>query len=299
MKAIKVSVVIPTRNRYQSLIHSLGSLLTQSKVPAEIIVVDNGSRDQTKEVVGYISKNSKISIKYVLEKSQGYPFVYNKGLESAANDWVAFLDDDCIASYDWYQNIVAAISKSTQVAVFLGKYQPDQPNHILGLTENFINNLGLTKINKNKEELDFEILDSKNTIYNKKFLVDNQIRFDESLMLFGNGSSEDCDLGMQVQQAGGQAVYDPEIIIYHKDVMEFIPYYKKLISRTKDHLAYEKKWQKYRSKMGFKRVGLVNIFKSLKTSIQGKELGFIKSLLMVINVFLSFIIKKIISIIYA
>ena len=298
MKTPKISVAISTRNRYQGLMHNLGSLLSQDIIPDEIIVVDNNSKDQTKQAVESIAKTSRCLIKYVRENKKGYPFVYNKGLKSATNDWVAFLDDDCVATHDWCQNIIKAIKKFPHTIVLLGKSDPLQINNPLGLTESFIKSLGLYKVNQKKEVLDFEILDSKNIIYNKQFLVKNKIRFDESLVLLGGGSSEDCDLGMQIQRAGGRAIYEPKIEIFHKEIIDFTSYYQKLISRAKDHLVYEKKWQEYRREMGFKKVGFWLVMRSLWFFIKEKKLNFIQAFLVVANVGLSFMIIKIINLFY-
>ena len=297
-KITKVSIVVITRNRYQSLMHNLGSLLSQSLIPEETVVVDNNSQDQTQRVVKAVAKNSSSQIRYTQIKKTGYPVAYNQGLLAANYQWVAFIDDDCVASHNWYQNIVSCIQKHPQADVFLGHASTFESWHPLALAENFIKSLGVEKGVEANQVLDFSILDSKNIVYSQDFLQKNQLKFDESLLEKGEGSSEDCDLGMQIQQAGGQAIYCPEIEVWHKDVICYASYYKKLVSRTKDHLIFENKWNQFRSELKVKNISLVKKTMLLVNFIEDQDLNLIQSSLLVLNVVLSFLIIKFIRIFY-
>ncbi len=89
-----VSVIIPTFNRAGLIAESIQSVLDQDipNCDIEIIVVDDGSTDNTREVVlGFGSK-----IKYICQQNAGAGAARNRGIEEAQNEWLAFLDSDDI-----------------------------------------------------------------------------------------------------------------------------------------------------------------------------------------------------------
>ena len=86
----KVTVIIPTFNRGYCLAESIQSVLDQSFTDFELIVVDDGSTDNTPEVMHQVSDIHKISMK----KNRGVSFARNRGMEQARGEWIAFLDSD-------------------------------------------------------------------------------------------------------------------------------------------------------------------------------------------------------------
>ena len=87
-----ISVVIPTLNRCTFLQRAIESVLNQTVVPFEIIVVDNGSTDDTKKMVSSLYPN----ISYLIEEKNGVSAARNKGIKIAKSEWIAFLDSDDI-----------------------------------------------------------------------------------------------------------------------------------------------------------------------------------------------------------
>jgi glycosyltransferase involved in cell wall biosynthesis len=86
------SVVIPTRNYAQYLLEALDSVLTQSTAPAQVIVVDDGSTDDTRQVLE--SHIGQKRIDYVYQPPASAAAARNHGLRQARHDLVAFLDSD-------------------------------------------------------------------------------------------------------------------------------------------------------------------------------------------------------------
>jgi glycosyltransferase involved in cell wall biosynthesis len=68
---------------------------------AEIIVVDNNSRDQTPLVVREAIASSPFKMRYVFEKEQGISAARNRAIDEAKGDYLAFLDDECVVNSDW------------------------------------------------------------------------------------------------------------------------------------------------------------------------------------------------------
>ncbi|HIP11459.1 MAG TPA: glycosyltransferase [Arcobacter sp.] len=94
MKNEFVSIIIPTHNREDLLPRAVESVLTQTYKNIEIIIVDDGSKDNTEELVqNYMNKHE--NIKYIKhEKALGGNAARNSGIRAASGEFVAGLDDD-------------------------------------------------------------------------------------------------------------------------------------------------------------------------------------------------------------
>ena len=86
-----VSVIIPTFNRGYCLEESIRSVLEQSFIDFELVVVDDGSTDNTSELVRRFPAVKLIRLE---EKNRGVSFARNRGVVEAQGDWVGFLDSD-------------------------------------------------------------------------------------------------------------------------------------------------------------------------------------------------------------
>lgn len=249
----KVSVVIATRNRAKDLAHCLIALSKQTLTPDELLVIDNNSTDLTHAVVDLLLRTKSLSVKYLKCQKVGYPYVYQFGLDAANYNWVAFIDDDCVPSRNWYQEIKQTIVQNKECSVILGSTDEHNIHSSVALTKAYIDEVGkLGAIEKNKV-MDFEILDSKNIVYNRLFLKKNKVGFDIGLLNYGNGASEDCDMGMQIFKANGVAIYNEKIKAKHKNPVSVDTYYKKLFFTLKNHLIYEEKWSEIRIDIHTKR----------------------------------------------
>ena len=87
----KVSVVIPTYNRADKVRSCVESVLAQTFLDLEVIVVDDGSSDQTGQALKHTFGDR---IRYYFQTNQGVSVARNKGIEEAQGEWIAFLDSD-------------------------------------------------------------------------------------------------------------------------------------------------------------------------------------------------------------
>ena len=85
-----VSVVIPTFNRAGILARALGSVFSQTRPPQEVIVVDDGSNDETERQVMAGFPQAR----YLWQENQGVAAARNRGARMALGTWLAFLDSD-------------------------------------------------------------------------------------------------------------------------------------------------------------------------------------------------------------
>lgn len=115
----KVSVCMPTYNRANSLKQCLDSLMALSYPNLEIIVCDNNSTDDTKDVI-----SSYPNVRYICERTQGLSYAKNTLLDacSSDSDFVVFVDDDETVQTNWIESLLSGFSDET-VAVVGGPYR--------------------------------------------------------------------------------------------------------------------------------------------------------------------------------
>ncbi len=90
-----VSVIIPTYNRAHFLKECIQSVFEQTYRKFEIIIIDDGSTDNTEEVVNTIkSKYANQNLKYYYTKNEGAPSARNKGLTQSSGEYIQYLDSD-------------------------------------------------------------------------------------------------------------------------------------------------------------------------------------------------------------
>jgi glycosyltransferase involved in cell wall biosynthesis len=117
--SVSISVIIVTLNRAESLKETLTSLVKQVRQPDEVIVVDNGSQDNTKEIT--LSFSNRLNIRYTYEGQRGIPYARNTGIRSATKDIIAFIDDDCVADKNWLKYLEIPFIKDPFIGVVGGE----------------------------------------------------------------------------------------------------------------------------------------------------------------------------------
>ena len=101
---MNVSVIIPTFNRLSLISRAIDSVLSQTIKPFEIIVVDDGSSDNTSNFI----KNNYKSVKLIKQKNLGVSKARNVGIKNSSGDWIALLDSDD----EWKKNKLEVQIKS-------------------------------------------------------------------------------------------------------------------------------------------------------------------------------------------
>jgi len=124
-----VSVIIPTYNSADYISESIGSVLSQTYADFEIIVVDDGSTDNTAEVVKLINDRR---IKYIKTDNKGNYFARNRGVRESAGEYIAFLDADDIWMKGKLKAQVSILDKHKDIGLcctdhylFFGKKKED------------------------------------------------------------------------------------------------------------------------------------------------------------------------------
>ena len=137
MEALKYSVVIATYKRAADLRDTLASLATlQPDGPWEVIVVDNNSPDNTRQVVEAAAASFPVELRYVFEPEQGRSPALNAGIRIARGSIVATTDDDVRVPVDWLNRAAEGLGRlgcdyvGGRVLPIWGAPRPDWiPNH--------------------------------------------------------------------------------------------------------------------------------------------------------------------------
>ena len=185
-KAIEeISVIIPTYNRCDLLKRAINSVIKQTITPKEIIIVDNGSTDQTYQMVSSLFPE----ISYFIEKKRGVSAARNKGILESKSKWIAFLDSDDA----WKPT---KLEKQMEYSVFnQDKYRIIHTDETWYRNKNFLNQLKKHKksggnIFKNSLQL---CCISPSSVVLKKQIFDDYGLFDENLEV-----CEDYDMWIRI-----------------------------------------------------------------------------------------------------
>ena len=112
-RPVTVSVVIPTHDRGRVVVEAIESALAQTHPPLEVIVVDDGSTDDTAERVGRLRD---ARVRYLRRPHAGVSAARNAGIAAATGDLVAFLDSDDLWKPDKVEAEIAALARYPSAA---------------------------------------------------------------------------------------------------------------------------------------------------------------------------------------
>lgn len=311
-KSHQITVAIITRDRDEDFLTCLQSVLNQSYLPQEILIIDASKTQQIKQYLNNFIRGKKYqrlsSIHYLVNRKKDIVAGRNLALKKCQTNWLAFIDDDCVADSNWlkafYQQIIKDNSSDEgnvdqlKNVAYLGSVETKYPKNIFSLTTHFFNDFWRKKsIKKNKQRiLDLEILDTKNIVYNLNFLKKKKIFFSADFFISSQYRSEDSDLGMQIEKQGGKAAFVPSALVKHRDPINWKTYFQKLIVNTSAHAQYEVKWQVFRkNKFSPQQTSFFSYFWRF---ISRYRLNFFKITFFVIVLFISGLIKIFIKLFY-
>jgi glycosyltransferase involved in cell wall biosynthesis len=216
----EISAVICTHNQARYLRQSLASLVAQElpRQEFEIIVVDNGSTDNTREVVE--AYRDPGFVRYIYEPVIGLSQARNTGWKHASGTYVAYLDDDSIAQRDWLARITDAFRTVSPQPVSVGGrimpiWEAERPAWLLKEMETYIGiiNWSLTPMFITDDRF---YLPGSNISYSRSVLEKNK-GFNTHLGRKGRSllSNEEICLQRYLRRSNLPIWYDPEICIYH------------------------------------------------------------------------------------
>ena len=175
---MKISVIIPAYNVEKYIEKCLESLKKQTLKNFEIIVIDDGSKDNTKEVVEqYIEKNKEIKISCYSKENGGLASARNYGVKYAKGEYISFLDADDYLEEDLFEKLNKYMEENIDLIKFKMKRVNEKGKCIEKID-------GPTFENKTGEEA-YELLCTNDLymdpaciyLYRKEFFVKEQFQY--------------------------------------------------------------------------------------------------------------------------
>jgi glycosyltransferase involved in cell wall biosynthesis len=140
-----VSIIVCAYNRAGLLPRIIGLLRDQDypKDKYEIIIVDNGSTDNTKSIAESFIGQSEASVRYIFESRRGVTFARNRGSEVARNPYLAYIDDDCTVGPGWLQALMSGYNLDESIFAVFGQIINDwgeqiKPRWMMPATETWL-----------------------------------------------------------------------------------------------------------------------------------------------------------------
>ena len=194
-----VSVIIPAYNIEDYIGRCLDSIISQTYKNLEIIVVDDGSRDHTGDILDNYAKKDR-RIKVIHKENGGVSSARNKGIEAAEGDYIGFIDGDDLIESEMYKTLVDLLEEENADIAHCG-YQMVFPDRV-----DYYHNTGKKKIQTTEEGLK-DLLSGEmiepglvNKLY-KKELIKN-CRLDETVKI-----NEDLLMNYQLFKLSQKSVY--------------------------------------------------------------------------------------------
>jgi len=217
-----LSIIICSYNRASYISDALTSLYVQSSGldDFEVIIVDNNSTDNTKEVYAqWRQTNTNGQFTFISETKQGASFARNTGAAIAKGEWVCFMDDDAVATTDYVKNIIKHIQDQPFIVGFGGriipKYIPAEPKwmsyYVSSLVGNFDYAPTACAFENGKYPLESNMI-VKKSVYDQigGFNV-NLPGVVGTLRIGGEGK----ELFYKIIALGHTIYYDPSICVHH------------------------------------------------------------------------------------
>ncbi|SDB58239.1 Glycosyltransferase, GT2 family [Desulfonatronum thiosulfatophilum] len=130
-----ISIIIPTYNYSFCILDTIHSVLQQSYKEFELIVVDDGSKDDTRAIVSNI-KDSRI--RYIYQKNQGANVARNRGFHESSGGYLIFLDSDDVLEKNYLEELLKVAMRNSDANI----YGPSKKGYFTDLGFNVLSELG-------------------------------------------------------------------------------------------------------------------------------------------------------------
>jgi len=212
-----ISVIVLTCNGREHLEECLTALRNQTYPRVEIILVVNGSRDDSAR---FVRKRFGAAVRVIeLPENRGYTGGNNIGLKSARGDYIAFLNDDTRVDLRWLEEMHKALESKPEFGMVACKivsyYDPeiiDNVGHLV-FRDGTFRGRGRLENDRGQYDRQEEVLAPSGCAFmTRRDILDRVGGFDEDLFIYG----DDADLSLRVRLAGWKVIYVPGALVFHK-----------------------------------------------------------------------------------
>ncbi len=213
-KQVDITVSVPTYNNFVMLrraLESLTSQITGGNFSFEILVINDGSTDDTAFVVKEVAEKSSVPLRYFRCNGAGVAMARNKSIDLSRGDWIAFFDDDQIAEPKWLHKLFQ--TALIYEAECVGSNRDLVPESDFEIPQNCVirSLLGEELYDREFRVRSYRDLPGTGTSLVKKEILESLGGFDESMLSGGS----DNDFFHRVLEGGYKIYRTPDCIVHH------------------------------------------------------------------------------------
>ena len=246
-----ISVIIATRNRAGMLREALGHLAAQETghaVTYDVVVVDNGSSDETRDVVAHFKARYPVPLRYVYEGTAGKPWALNAGLRSASGKILAFVDDDITPVPTWLRAVWSCFKEEGADGVagrVLPVWADGRPAWLTDYVVDHIGQMGCLD-HGNVRLSNLQGHSCRWVGGNMAFRREAAQRVGDYDIRFSEGRGDDTEYYERFVRHGLKVVYEPSAVAYHNiHGQRMTPAHFRRMRHVNGHaLAYWMPWSK-------------------------------------------------------
>ncbi len=182
-----VSIIIPIYNTERYLRDCLNSIKNQTFTDLEVIMVDDGSSDQSPDICREFERSDS-RFRYYRKENGGAGSARNYGIEKATGDYIAFVDSDDHIAQDYIEVLhsMTVGHNYTIVQCGLTLVRDGKETKLTPQSGNY-DSKGFAELILKRELHVFLLITTTTKLYNRQFILDHDLRFDEQVVI-----SEDC-----------------------------------------------------------------------------------------------------------
>lgn len=222
------SIIITVYNKEKYIKNTIDSVLNQSFKNFEVIIVNDGSTDNSVKVIESLEDKR---IQLITTKNQGASHARNVGIKSASATYIALLDGDDSWERDYLKHMVAAIDKFSELKIFTAGLSQKYENKIVPVTYSFYQKELYGIHNYFEASQKFSIIHSSSVVFNKA-IIEKTGYFDTSIV-----SGQDTDMWIRF------GLYF-DIVFINKQLAHY-NFYPSSLSNTTFDLSKKPKFDKY------------------------------------------------------
>lgn len=229
----RITIVIPTFNSVGKLARALESIerIDYPSDECEVIIIDDGSTDNTGDCVARMAGESRFNLRYVYQENRGPAAARNAGIRQAAGDYILIIDSDCYVDRGILTRYLAHYPDEGLGGVG-GDVLPDSVNIIA----RYLDYIGAWRPGLSHGDIIYLV--TANAFFLKQAIVDAGY-FDEEFRLPGGEEPELCH---RMRKKGYHFKYDKNAVVVHSHRTSIKMMAKMFITHGKGYAIFIRKW---------------------------------------------------------
>ncbi len=269
---MKLSIIVPVYNTGNYLKKCLNSLVNQTLDDIEIIIVNDGSTDNSEEIIKKYELDYKDKIVFINKKNGGQGSARNIGVKRATGDYIGFVDSDDFVDKNMFKDMYEEAIKKGSDIVICGISNYYEKNKLTSEVH-----LNLQRDTSVKEAFIKSVPSVVNKIYKRNLIISNEILFDENIWY------EDFPYSMQLIVNANKINYIDKCYYYyfhrlrstmHNENIEKNLDILKAFDILVQYLKEINKYKEYEDEINFlvlKEIYIATINRILRTSNKRKD----------------------------